>query len=107
MHILTINNIMDNWEIVEQVATALNLTELEVVSKSRKTDIVDAKTIIAYKIKTKNNTRLHLIFDVIYHNQVRKPETRHCNISNLLRRYEKLAKYNKPFKLKIEACRFI
>jgi flagellar biosynthesis/type III secretory pathway chaperone len=98
---------MDNSEILEKVAYALNMAEAEVLSKSRKTDIVDAKTIIAYKVHTTNKTKLHIIYDLIYHEQIRKPETRHCNVSNLLRRYNKLSQYDKSFQLKIEACRLI
>lgn len=98
---------MDNWEIVEKVSSALLISEKDIVSKSRRTDVIDAKTIIAHKIHTINKTKLHLIYDVIYHEQTRKPETRHCNVTNLLKRYKKLSEYNKPFQIKVEACRLI
>lgn len=98
---------INNWEIVEAVSKALNVKEVDIVSKSRKTDIVDAKTIIAQKIYDKTSLKLHLIYDVIYHNQVRKPETRHCNIVNLLKRYDGLSRFDKKFKIKVELCKHI
>lgn len=98
---------MNSWDIVELVSKALNIKEVDIVSKSRKTHIVDAKTIIAQKLYEKTSMKLHLIYDVIYHGANRKPETRHCNIVNLLKRYDNLSTYDKSFKVKIELCKDI
>mgnify|MGYP003617304354 FL=1 len=98
---------INTWEIVESVSKALNVKEMDIASKSRKTDIVDAKTIIAQKIYEKTSLKLHLIYDVIYHQQTRKADTRHCNIVNLLKRYDALSRFNKKFKIKVELCKDI
>jgi hypothetical protein len=97
-------NYNNSWEVVEAVSKSLNIKELDIVSRSRKTDIVDAKTIIAHILWEKTGLKLHLIYDVIYHNSKRKPEGRHCNIVNLLKRYEGLAQYDKAFKVKLQMC---
>ncbi len=97
----------NNWEIVEAVSKALNIKEMDIVSKSRKTYIVDAKTIIAFNVYEKTSLKLHLIYDIIYHGQARKPETRHCNIVNLLKRYDNLSKFDKSFKVKLQLCEHI
>jgi hypothetical protein len=95
----------NNWSIVEKVSTALNIPESVIVSRTRKSDVVDAKTIIAYKIYNKTNLKLHLIYDVLYHNSNTKQ--RHCSVHNLLDRYERLSKYDKIFKQKIILCKEI
>lgn len=96
---------MNHWEIVEQVAQALGLSESEIVSRTRKSHLVDAKSIIAYKIHNKTGEKLHIIYDVIYHNST--TQQRHCSVVNLLNRYDRLSKYDKNFKYKINLCKEI